>query len=74
MSKDTLMEKIEGRSGRIQMIVAELSRVAYAIEQDDDPDLEPLLWKLATLAEEYGHRWLDDTADLLKTLYNRRSP
>lgn len=74
MTKDTLVEKIEARSGRIQEIVAALSRLAYAIEQDEDPDLDRLLGELTTMAADYGHRWLDDCADLLKTLYNRRSP
>jgi hypothetical protein len=73
MAMTSLDEKIAARSGRLQLIVAAMSRIAYSLEQDDDPDMDALSIELVKMADEYGHRWLDECADLLKTMYNRRS-
>lgn len=74
--QDTLNEKIGMRAGRIQLIVAAVSNLAYVLERWDDPDFPILLEKaqdqLSELAGEYGRNWLDECSDLLKNLYNRR--
>lgn len=69
----TLHEKIGARVGRIQLIVAALTNLAQVMDsQDADANLDHALDRFMELAGEYGIRWCDETADLLKNWYNRR--
>lgn len=69
----SLHKKLEARSGRLQLIVAALFDVARAqMDPMGGEDLEEAaLLPLAELANDYGVAWLDETAMLLKELYNR---
>ena len=69
----SLHQKIAVRSGRLQLIVAELAEVARFIDENvtEVEDVEPDMSKLMELASACGPRWLDETSMLLKELYNR---
>lgn len=73
----SLHEKLEARAGRLQLIIAELSRLARVIlDNYDNPNYDALHDKvedeLMALIGDYGPAWLDECAYLLKELYNRR--
>jgi hypothetical protein len=70
----SLEEKILERSGRLQLIVAALSELAQVMDsQDANANLDRALDRFMELAGDFGLRWLDETADLLKNQYNRQS-
>jgi len=74
MALTTLDQKIIARAGRLQLIVAALSKLAQTLDsQDADANLDAVFDELMGLAGDYGISWLDETADLLKNQYNRRS-
>lgn len=67
----SLHQKIADRSGRLQLIMAAMARLAQDVEaniQDETGTPE----NLANLAHDFGHRWLDECSMLLKELYNRQ--
>lgn len=75
----TLHEKIAARSGRLQLLVAELGTIARAFRELPCPttdkeyaSMEQKLMPLIQMADDYGPQWLDECAMLLKELYNRR--
>lgn len=71
----SLEEKIAARSGRIQLVMGAMTTLAQAIHLEEDPDSEAFdcaVNRLAELAAEFDVRWCDETADLLKEMYNRR--
>ena len=65
----SIAAKIEPKLGRLQLIIAAMSRVSQALDRGDE-DIDSLLYELGELAADYGTRWLDECADLLKTAYN----
>lgn len=75
---NTLDQKLDARVGRVQLIVADFATLARAIEhaiERGNPknldELEDELYALVHKAAEYGAKWADETADLLKEKYNR---
>ena len=67
----TLHEKIADRAGRLEYIVSTMARLAEDVEACiEDTTGRPEM--LANMAHDYGPKWLDETANLLKELYNRR--
>ena len=71
----SLHEKLSARSGRLQLIVAamsDLARVA-ALDDADEEMINSASEQFLVMAVEFGPKWLDECADLLKTQYNRRS-
>lgn len=70
----SLEEKLAARSGRLQLIVAALAELARVMDsQDANANLDNALDKFMELAGDYGIKWLEDTSNLLKEQYNRRS-
>jgi len=73
---DTLDAKIMAQSGRLQLIVAAMMQLAQAMEHYDDADYDERLQEaqdqLMSLAGQFGVRWLNACADLLKNMYNRK--
>lgn len=69
-----LDDKIAARSGRLQLIVAAMIDIARVAEDPncDEEMLNHAAEQIVAQAVEYGVRWCDETADLLKNLYNRR--
>jgi hypothetical protein len=67
-----LQKKIEEKSGRLQLLVAALSQLAWDLEQKDGAGVEEILDEIKWEVADYGHRWLDDTANILKEVYNAR--
>lgn len=72
----SLEEKITARVGRLQLIVAALSHLANVMEDYHHPDYAALVEgaqeRFMELAGDFGPKWLDETAMLLKEMYNRR--
>lgn len=70
----SLEDKLAARSGRLQLIVAAMTSLARVMDsQDADANLDRALDELVSLAGDYGIKWLEDTSNLLKEQYNRRS-
>ena len=71
----SLHQKIACRVGRLQLIVALVAQIARCNDDEnvDKEELEAKLDELCGMASEYSTRWLDETADLLKTWYNREA-
>lgn len=67
-----LIEKIGLRVGRLQLIVAKLAQLSRDAEEYIE-DTTGVLESIAGMAVDYGPKWLDETADLLKEWYNRRA-
>lgn len=66
----SLDEKLAARSGRLQLVVAAMTTLARSFE---DPDaIDYAVDDLMKLAGDFGSRWFNETAMLLKELYNRR--
>jgi len=67
----SLHEKVGARAGRLNLMLEMLSDLKRELDgaqvTDDD------LYKLYGMLNEYGRRWVDETAQLFKEWYNRRS-
>jgi len=68
--RTNLDRKIAGMSGRLQLIVAAMSRMSKD-EGDSEDMMTEAVCELVRMAHDYGSKWLDNAACLLKELYNR---
>ena len=68
--KNELHEKISRASGRINLLLAEISKFSRTSDEEETKQIQENIYMMAW---EFGQKWLDQTADLFKEEYNRRS-
>jgi len=66
--RKSLADKIENKAGRLNLLVGQLAAMQLAYEEGRD--IEPYLNELHNLSCSFGICWLDDTANLLKDIFN----
>jgi len=68
----SLHEKLAVRSGRLQLLVAAMTDLAFVLGGPaDEETVNGALLPLAEMAGNLGAQWCEETSALLKTLYNR---